>query len=220
MDEPRRPPAGALREVAGLFLRLGCTAFGGPAAHAAMMEDEVVRRRRWLSRDEFLDLLGAANLIPGPNSTELAIHVGHRRAGWPGLLVAGVCFAMPAVAIVTVLAWAYVRFGTVPQARAWMDGVRPVVLAVVAQALFRLGRSALKTRLLAGLAGAAANLAGADELLVLFAGGARAMAARRRPIAPRPTRSCPSPWPARGRRWRPPPRRPPPSACGPSSPSS
>src|SRR6266508_2668690 len=99
----------SLRELALLFLRLGTTAFGGPAAHIAMMEDEVVRRRRWLTREEFLDLLGATNLIPGPNSTELAIHVGHVRAGWAGLVVAGTCFILPAVGIVTGCAWAYVR---------------------------------------------------------------------------------------------------------------
>src|SRR5207245_8045518 len=97
---------------------LGATSFGGPAAHIAMMEDEVVRRRGWLTRADFLDLLGATNLIPGPNSTELAIHIGHRRAGWPGLLVAGACFIVPAMLIVLALAWAYVRFGRLPEASA------------------------------------------------------------------------------------------------------
>ena len=118
--------------LAWLFLRLGTTAFGGPAAHIAMMEDEVVRRRGWLTHDEFLDLLGATNLIPGPNSTEMAIHIGHRRAGWPGLLVAGVCFILPATLIVWALAWAYVRYGHRPGADALLDGVKPVVIAVVA----------------------------------------------------------------------------------------
>src|SRR4051794_39402814 len=99
-----------LLELAALFLRLGSTAFGGPAAHIAMMEDEVVARRHWLTRDEFLDLLGATNLIPGPNSTEMAIHIGHRRAGWAGLLVAGTCFIVPAVLLVSALAWVYVHF--------------------------------------------------------------------------------------------------------------
>src|SRR5262245_58185808 len=103
--------ADGLKEIALLFLRLGTTAFGGPAAHIALMEDEVVRRRRWLSREEFLDLLGATNLIPGPNSTEMAIHVGHRRAGAAGLVVAGVCFILPAALITLAAAWAYVRFG-------------------------------------------------------------------------------------------------------------
>jgi len=105
---------GRLREVAGLFLRLGTTAFGGPAAHVAMMEDEVVTRRGWVTRDEFLDLVGATNLIPGPNSTELAIHLGYRRAGVPGLVVAGVCFIVPAALLVTLIAWAYVAFGARP----------------------------------------------------------------------------------------------------------
>jgi chromate transporter len=108
-ERPRR-----LRELAWVFAKLGLTAFGGPAAHIALKEEEVVRRRSWLSREEFLDLLGATNLIPGPNSTEMAIHIGLRRAGWAGLLVAGACFIMPAVTIVTALAWAYVRFGRLP----------------------------------------------------------------------------------------------------------
>src|SRR6187200_1417706 len=105
----------ALRELFGLFFKLGTTAFGGPAAHIAMMEDEVVRRRGWLTRQEFLDLLGATNLIPGPNSTEMAIHIGHRRAGWRGLLVAGTAFIVPAMLIVIGLAWAYVRYGALPE---------------------------------------------------------------------------------------------------------
>src|SRR5713101_50476 len=117
----------ALTELASLFLRLGMTAFGGPAAHIAMMEEEVVRRRGWLSREQFLDLLGATNLIPGPNSTELAIHIGHQRAGWAGLFVAGICFIFPAACIVTALAWAYVRFGTLPQAAGLLYGVKPVI---------------------------------------------------------------------------------------------
>src|SRR5512138_196622 len=123
-----------LVELAVLFLRLGATAFGGPAAHIAMFEDEVVRRRHWLTRDEFLDLLGATNLIPGPNSTELAIHLGHRRAGWPGLLVAGSCFILPAVLIVTAIAWGYVRFGRLPNATGLLYGVKPVIIVIVFQA--------------------------------------------------------------------------------------
>ncbi|MCI0571108.1 MAG: chromate transporter, partial [Myxococcaceae bacterium] len=121
-----REAQGALGEVALLFLRLGFTAFGGPAAHIAMMEDDVVRLRRWVSREVFLDLLGATNLIPGPNSTELAIHLGHRRAGWSGLVVAGACFILPSTFIVGALAWAYVRFGSRPQAEALLYGVKPV----------------------------------------------------------------------------------------------
>ena len=169
------PNAGKTRlsEIAQLFLRLGATAFGGPAAHIAMMEDEVVRRRRWLSRDEFLDLIGATNLIPGPNSTEMAIHIGHRRAGWKGLLVAGVCFIMPAMFIVGVLSWAYVRFGRLPQAEGLLYGVKPVVLAIVLQAIWRLGRSALKTKplMIAGAASAALSFLGVNELAILFGMG-------------------------------------------------
>jgi len=162
-----------LLELAGLFLKLGTIAFGGPAAHVAMMEEEVVRRRQWLRREEFLDLLGATNLIPGPNSTEMAIHIGHRRGGWPGLIVAGVCFILPAALIVTVIAWVYVRYGKVPQAAGLLYGVKPVIIAVVLQALWSLGRTAVKNRFLAvmALAAAAANFLGVNELAVLFATG-------------------------------------------------
>jgi chromate transporter len=176
-DPPRAAPRRrALGELAWLFLKLGTTAFGGPAAHIAMMEDEVVRRRRWLTREAFLDLLGATNLIPGPNSTELAIHVGHARAGWPGLLVAGASFILPASLIVTGCAWAYVRFGRLPEAAGILYGVKPVVIAVVLQALWRLGRTAVRGPGLAllALAAAAANALGADELAVL--GGAALVA--------------------------------------------
>jgi len=170
----------ALRELAALFLRLGVTAFGGPAAHIAIMEDEVVGRRRWLTREQFLDLMGATNLIPGPNSTEMAIHIGHRRAGFPGLLVAGTCFIVPAVIIVSILAWSYVRFGTLPQAAGMLYGVKPVVIAIVLQALWRLGRSALKGWLLTAVcAGAVAlGFAGVNELVILFAAGLFVVAAR------------------------------------------
>lgn len=162
-----------LGELALLFLRLGTIAFGGPAAHIAMMEDEVVHRRRWLTRAEFLDLLGATNLIPGPNSTELAIHIGHRRAGWAGLVVAGSCFILPAFCIVMAIAWAYVRFGSLPETTALLYGVKPVVLAVVVQALWRLGKSALKTGFLAvvALVAVALSFLGVNELVVLFGAG-------------------------------------------------
>ncbi|MDX2091960.1 MAG: chromate efflux transporter [Kofleriaceae bacterium] len=175
----------ALREVAGLFLRLGTTAFGGPAAHIAMMEDEVVVRRKWVSREEFLDLVGATNLIPGPNSTELAIHLGYRRAGWPGLVIAGLCFIVPAALLVTAIAWAYVRYGALPEGLAALNGIKPVVIAIVAQALWRLGRSAVKSPLLAavGAAAFAAVALGAHELAVLAAAGA-VMAATRLHRAP------------------------------------
>jgi chromate transporter len=162
-----------VRELALLFLRLGAIAFGGPAAHIAMMEDEVVRRRGWLTREELLDLLSAASLIPGPNSTELAIHIGYRRKGWPGLIVAGVCFILPAALIVTVLAWLYVRYSRLPQAEAVLYGVKPVIIAIVAQALWRLAQTALKSPLLIGAAvvALAAAFLGVHELVVLFGVG-------------------------------------------------
>ncbi len=163
----------SLVELAMLFLKLGTIAFGGPAAHIAMMEDEVVRRRRWLTREEFLDLLGATNLIPGPNSTEMAIHIGHRQAGWAGLFVAGTCFILPAMFIVLGFAWAYVRYGSLPQVSAILYGVKPVIIAVVAQALWGLGRTAIKTKFLAVIACAAVtlNLFRVHELLILLAAG-------------------------------------------------
>ena len=141
----------SLREVAAFFLRLGVTAFGGPAAHIAIMEDELVRRRRWLSREKFLDLFGASNLIPGPSSSELAIHIGYLRAGWPGLVVAGFCFILPAACIVGALAWAYVKFAHLPAVSAVLYGVKPVVIAVILQALYGLGRTAIKSKFLAAV---------------------------------------------------------------------
>jgi len=168
-----------LREVAAVFLRLGTTGFGGPAAHIAMLEEEVVRRRRWVDRQRFLDLLGVTNLIPGPNSTEMAIHLGRERAGWPGLLLAGTCFIVPAALLTLAVAWAYTRFGALPEARGVLYGVRPVIVAVVAQALLGLGRAALTRPLLVAIAGAAAlaGFLGADELLLLLAAGVCAAAA-------------------------------------------
>ncbi len=162
-----------MREIALLFLKLGTIAFGGPAAHIAMMEDEVVRRRRWLSKEKFLDLLGAANLIPGPSSTELAIYIGYLQAGWIGLLLAGVCFILPAALIVTALAWAYVQFGSLPQAVGILYGVKPVIIAVILQALWSLGRGAVKTRFLAvaGLAALLLSFLGVSPLIVVFGVG-------------------------------------------------
>jgi chromate transporter len=161
----------SLVELAVLFARLGTIAFGGPAAHVAMMDDEVVRRRGWLTRAQFLDYVGATNLIPGPNSTELAIHIGHARAGWPGLLVAGLCFIVPATLIVGALAALYVRYGSLPDVAGVLYGVKPVVIAIVAHALWALGRTAIKTPLLAAVtvAGVVAVARGVPELLVLAA---------------------------------------------------
>jgi chromate transporter len=163
----------ALRDLAVLFLKLGTTAFGGPAAHIAMMDEEVVRRRRWLSEQDFLDYLSATNFIPGPNSTEMAIHIGHSRAGWPGLIVAGTCFILPATIIVGFIAWLYVRFGELPQVAGLLYGIKPVVIAVVVQAIWRLGRSAVRTKWLAfiGASCVLLTLAGVHELFVLAIGG-------------------------------------------------
>src|SRR5215207_7148747 len=130
-------------EVARLFLKLGFTAFGGPAAHVALMEEEVVARRGWVDRRHFLDLVSAINFIPGPNSTELALHLGYVRAGWPGLIVAGVCFIVPAVLLILPLAWMYVTFGSMPAVTGVMRGIGAVVIAVIAVAMLRLMKSAL-----------------------------------------------------------------------------
>ncbi len=163
-----------LRELCVVFLKLGATTFGGPAAHIAMMEDEVVTRRAWLTHQEFLDLLGVTNLIPGPNSTEMAIHIGHRRAGFIGLLVAGMCFILPAVIIVTLIAWAYVRFGGLPQVASSLYAMKPVILVIVLQALWRLAQSALKDRVCVAVAllAIASGFAGINELLILAIAGA------------------------------------------------
>jgi len=165
------PAARRVGEVARLFLKLGVIGFGGPAAHIAMMEDEVVRRRRWLSREHFLDLLGATNLIPGPNSTEMAIHIGFVRAGWRGLVAGGLCFILPATLIVLALGALYARYGSLPEATWLLYGVKPVIIAVVIQALFSLARKALRTPLTAATAAAVAAFAawGVNEVALLFA---------------------------------------------------
>jgi chromate transporter len=169
-------------DIAGVFLKLGTIAFGGPAAHVAMMEEEVVVRRQWLTRQEFLDYLGATNLIPGPNSTELAIHIGHVCGGPIGLVIAGLCFILPAAAIVTVIAHVYVRFGQLPIATDVLYTLKPVVIAIVVQALLRLSRAAVKSRMLAvtGIAAVVATVLGVNELLVLIVAGL-VMAATVRP---------------------------------------
>jgi chromate transporter len=157
--------------VARLFLKLGLIGFGGPAAHIALMEDEVVRRRRWLTREQFLDLLGATNLIPGPNSTEMAIHVGFVRAGWPGLVAGGACFIIPAMLITLALAAVYSRYGRLPEAGWILYGVKPVIIAVVIQALWSLARKAIATPLaaVAAFAVLVLSLRGANEVVLLFA---------------------------------------------------
>jgi len=175
---------GALAEVAKQFLRLGFIAYGGPAAHVAMMEEEFVRRRGWVTRERFLDLLGAASLLPGPSSTELAIYLGEIRAGLAGLIVAGACFILPAAFLVAALAWAYLKFGAVPQVAGLLFGIKPVVVALLAQAVWNLGKTALRTVPLAALAAIAVLLAvlgvpavwlliGAGFLWMTFRGGKR-----------------------------------------------
>ncbi|MCD0452405.1 chromate efflux transporter [Actinocorallia sp. API 0066] len=174
---------GGVREVAWVFLRLGTIAFGGPVAHTAMMRDELVRRRGWLDDARFLDLVGATQLIPGPNSTELAIHLGHERARWRGLVVAGLCFIVPAALMVTALAWAYVTYGQTPAVGGILYGLVPAVIAIIVHALLALVRTALKTAGLAVLAAVVLGLylAGVNELLLLAAGALCAVALRVRP---------------------------------------
>jgi chromate transporter len=173
---PGLPPvarSGSLREVAGLFAKLGFIAFGGPAAHIALMREEVVKRRKWVSDEQFLDLVGASNLIPGPTSTELAIYLGYVRAGWRGLILGGALFILPAAVIVLGLAWAYVRYGSMPEATWLLYGIKPAIIAVVVQAIWALARTAVKGPWL-GAVGALAlalYLYGFNELILLFGGG-------------------------------------------------
>jgi chromate transporter len=169
----KNPDSSRLKEIISLFLRLGATAFGGPAAHISMMHDETVIRRKWLSDQEFLDLVGATNLIPGPNSTEMAIHIGFLRAGWPGLITAGVSFIMPAMLIVLFLAWIYVRYGSTPQAEWLLYGIKPVVIAIIIQALWNLGKKAVKGTLTGAVAilVIGAYFLSINEIALLIAGG-------------------------------------------------
>lgn len=179
-DPPPEDRTPRLIETAALFLRLGLTSFGGPAAHNALIEQEVVQRRGWLTRERFLDLLAAASLVPGPTSTELAIHIGFTRAGVPGLFAAGLCFLMPAALLTTAFAWAYLRYGTIPQVQAALYGIKPAVLAIVFAAVWRLGRTTARAPILTvAAASAVASLLGAGELVVLMASGAAAMVARK-----------------------------------------
>lgn len=175
MIDARTPKNNAttLRTLAAVFFRLGAIGFGGPAAHIAMMEEETVTRRKWLTHEQFLDLLGATNLIPGPNSTEMAIHVGYMKAGWRGLAVAGSCFIFPAVAITLLFAYLYVHFGTVPQLASFMFGIRAAIIAVILAAVFRLSRPLLKKRhlIVIGLAVTMLNLFRFDEIALLFGAG-------------------------------------------------
>ncbi|GAB4213242.1 MAG: chromate efflux transporter [Synechococcales cyanobacterium] len=159
-----------LRDLATVFFRLGATAFGGPAAHISMMDEEVVQRRQWLSREALLDLIGVTQLLPGPNSTELAIHIGFQRAGWPGLWVAGISFILPAMVMVWALAALYVHYQSVPQLQGLLYGIKPVIIALVVQALWKLGRTALKDgpTLVAGCVALVGYFAGIDEIPLLL----------------------------------------------------
>jgi chromate transporter len=172
----------SLGDLALVFLRLGITAFGGPAAHIAIMEDEFVRRRRWLTHERFLDLLGAANLIPGPSSTELAIYIGYEQAGWRGLVLGGTCFILPAALLVGIIAWAYVRFGSLPALTGVLYGIKPVVIGIVLQALWGLVPKAVKkSRVLAviGIAACLPAALGVDALAVIAGSGAVNVIAQR-----------------------------------------
>jgi chromate transporter len=167
-----------LRELAGVFFKLGTIAFGGPAAHIAMMDDEVVKRRQWFDREKLLDLMGVTNLLPGPNSTELAIHIGYERAGWKGLFVAGSCFILPAMAMVWILAAIYDRYRTLPEVGWLLYGIKPVIMAIILQALWKLGKKAIKD-IPTGLAAVGVILGyflGLNEILLLLVAGLGVMA--------------------------------------------
>lgn len=160
-------------EVAGVFFKLGCIAFGGPAAHIAMMEEEIVQKRKWMDRQHFLDLIGATNLIPGPNSTEMTMHCGRERAGVAGLFIAGICFILPAVVLTGILAWLYGAYGQLPEVAPFVFGIKPAVLAIIASAVIKLGQKALKNRELValGILVLGASLVGANEIAALLGAG-------------------------------------------------
>jgi chromate transporter len=174
-------------EVLLSCLKLGFTAFGGPAAHIGMFREEFVRRRKWLTDEAFLDLLGATNLIPGPNSTEMTIHIGYLHGGWPGLIAGGLGFTLPAMLIVLAFAWAYVEFGSTPQATWLLYGVKPVTIAIILQAFWVLGLKAIKDKLALGVTAASVALyfLGVNEVLLLFLGGLVVMLIQNRSRLPR-----------------------------------
>jgi chromate transporter len=162
-----------LKVIAQLFFKLGCISFGGPAAHIAMMEDEVVKKRKWMTHDHFLDLIGATNLIPGPNSTEMTMHCGFERGGWKGLFVAGISFIFPAVVITAFFAWLYQQYGQLPEVEPFIYGIKPAVISIILMAAYRLGKKAIKNVELAflGVLAIAICLLGVNEILVLFGFG-------------------------------------------------
>lgn len=162
-----------IKDIARLFLKLGFTAFGGPAAHIAMMQQEVVQKRKWMDEQRFLDLMGAVNLIPGPNSTELAIHVGHERGGWRGLVVAGLCFVLPAVFITGTFAWLYKDYGQLPQIQPFIYGIKPAIIAIILAAIFPLAKKSAKNTLLVmiGILVLALSLLNINEIFLMFGAG-------------------------------------------------
>ena len=191
MTNPSTKASVSLSELALVFLKLGTIAFGGPAAHIALMENEFVRKRHWITEEDFLDRLAAANLIPGPSSTEVAIFIGHSLRGWPGLMVAGCCFIVPAAVLVTLIAAAYVRFGALPQVEGILRAIKPAVIAIIIQALWSLAKTASKTTtiVLIGLSSAVLNFVGVAPLVVVVFAGASSGAiwwvrnGRRNPVA-------------------------------------
>jgi chromate transporter len=162
-----------IKELAGLFLKLGCIAFGGPVAHIAMMHNEVVVKRKWIDEQHFLDLVGATNLIPGPNSTEIAIHIGRQRAGWKGLIISGICFILPAVIITGIFAWLYHRYGNLPDVQAFIYGIQPAIISIILAAVYPLAKKSLKTIELAviGIIVLGLSLVGVNEILAMFGAG-------------------------------------------------
>lgn len=166
--------ANKLWEIVHLFFTLGMVAFGGPAAHIALLEEEVVKKRKWMTGEHFLDLVGATNLIPGPNSTEMVLHCGYERAGWKGLVLAGVCFIFPAVLLTALLAWMYQKYGQLPQVAPFLQGIQAAVIVLIALAAYRLGKKAFKNIFLLVLSGFGllATLWGVAELVILLVGGA------------------------------------------------
>jgi chromate transporter len=167
-----------LKELAILFLKLGTISFGGPAAHIAMMENEIVKKRKWIDEQHFLDLIGATNLIPGPNSTEMAIHIGRERAGWKGLIVAGLCFILPAIIITGIFAVLYKKYGQLPQAQPFIYGIKPAIIAIILAAIYPLARKSLKTVELGiiGMIALVFCLIGINEIYVMFCAGFVALA--------------------------------------------
>ncbi|BDU26316.1 chromate transporter [Flavobacterium sp. GSB-24] len=162
-----------LKEIAKLFLKLGIIGFGGPAVHIAMMQDEVVFKKKWLTEQHFLDLIGATNLIPGPNSTEMAIHIGHEKAGWKGLIVAGICFIFPAVIITGFFAWLYKEYGQVPEVKPFLYGIKPAIIAIILSAIFPLAKKSLKTIQLGIIGGTVLllSLLNYNEIILMFGAG-------------------------------------------------